>query len=240
MGQFKPMVKMMTTEPSVELKLKKGGKVSMPKMKAEGKGTGHKKMADGGGALSAIAGTPALVGRPAVNAPVRAPGKPSMSARRKAMMARPAMKEGGESEAEHKAEKSKMKGLEKELKSHESKPASKAHAGLKTGGVALGNGGGYKKGGSAKKYAKGGLAKSGIIPESVSARGGEAYKNTKMHTAEYTGKTSGTTGGVKDGNAGGYKTGGVILGNGGGYKSGGKAKKAYAAGGTVDSGHPVA
>ena len=28
MGQFKPMVKMMTTEPSVELKLKKGGKVA--------------------------------------------------------------------------------------------------------------------------------------------------------------------------------------------------------------------
>jgi hypothetical protein len=27
MGQFKPMVKMQTTEPSVELKLKKGGKV---------------------------------------------------------------------------------------------------------------------------------------------------------------------------------------------------------------------
>ena len=28
MGQFKPMVKMMTTEPSVELKLKKGGHVA--------------------------------------------------------------------------------------------------------------------------------------------------------------------------------------------------------------------
>ena len=28
MGQFQPMVKMMTTEPSVELKLKKGGKVA--------------------------------------------------------------------------------------------------------------------------------------------------------------------------------------------------------------------
>jgi len=240
MGQFKPMVKMMTTEPTVELKLKKGGSVSMPKMKSESKGSGHKKMADGGGALSAIAGTPALVGRPAVNAPVRSPGKPSMSARRKAMMARPAMKEGGESKAEHKAEMSKMKGLEKELKSHESKPASKGHKGLKTGGVALGNGGGYKKGGSAKKYAKGGIAKSGIIPESMSAKGGEGYKNTKMHTAEFTGKTSGTTGGVKEGNAGGYKTGGVILGNGGGYKKGGAPKKAFAAGGTVDTGRPVA
>ena len=31
MGQFKPMVKMKTTEPSVELKLKKGGSVAMAK-----------------------------------------------------------------------------------------------------------------------------------------------------------------------------------------------------------------
>ena len=44
-------------------------------------------------------------------------------------MAPPPMKkggkaEGGESKGMHKAEMSKMKGLEKELKSHESKPAS--------------------------------------------------------------------------------------------------------------------
>ena len=222
MGQFKPMVKMMTTEPTVELKLKKGGHVSMPKMKSGGSTGGHKKMADGGGALSAIAGTPALVGRPAVNAPVRAPGKPSMAARRKAMTAKPAMKEGGESKAEHKAEMSKMKGLEKELKSHESKPASKGHKGLKTGGVANGQGG-YKAG--------------GII--NTENQGGE-YRNTKMHDAEKTTKTSGVTGGVKKGNGGGYKTGGVALGNDGGYKSGGKAKKAFATGGKVDSGAPVA
>lgn len=236
MGQFKPMVKMMTTEPTVELKLKKGGHVNMKKGgKTEG---GHKKMADGGGALSAIAGTPALIGRPAVNAPVRAPGKPPMAARRKAMAAKPAMKNGGESKAEHKAEMSKMKGLEKELKSHESKPASKGHKGLKTGGVALGNGGGYKKGGDVKKYAKGGLTGNGII--NTEDQGG-AYRNTKMHTAEYTGKSSGKTGGVKEGNGGGYATGGVALGNGGGYKAGGKAKKAYATGGKVeDSGRPVA
>jgi hypothetical protein len=200
MGQFKPMVKMETTEPSVILKLKKGGHVNMKKGgMAEG---GHKKMAMGGGAMESLMGTPALVGRPAVNAPVRAPGKPSMASRRKAMMAKPAMpmgnpsmpapmKKGGESKATHKAEMSKMKGLEKELKSHESKPASKGHKGLKTGGVALGNGGGYK------------------------------------------------TGGVADGQ-GGYKTGGVALGNGGGYKKGGATKKAYATGGTVDSGKPVA
>ena len=211
MGQFKPMVKMETTEPSVILKLKKGGHVNMKKGgKAE---AGHKKMAMGGGAMESLMGTPALVGRPAVNAPVRAPGKPSMAARRKSMMAKPAMAkpampmgnpsmpapmkkggkaEGGESKAAHKAEMSAIKGVDKKLTKHASKAASKGHKGLKTGGVALGNGGGYK------------------------------------------------TGGVTDGQ-GGYKTGGVALGNGGGFKHGGKtSKKAYATGGTVDSGKPVA
>ena len=54
MGQFKPMVKMETTEPTVELKLKKGGHVNMKKGgKAE---AGHKKMAGGGGAMAALAG----------------------------------------------------------------------------------------------------------------------------------------------------------------------------------------
>jgi len=241
MGQFKPMVKMMTTEPTVELKLKKGGHVNMKKGgKAE---AGHKKMAMGGGALDMMSGTPALVGRPAVNAPVRAPGKPSMASRRKAMMpkkpamAMPPMKEGGESKKTHMAEMSKMKGLEKELKSHESKPASKGHKGLKTGGVALGNAGGYKKGGDVK-MAKGGVAGNGII--NTENQGGK-YRDTLMHTAEYTGKSSGKTGDVKMGNGGGYKTGGVALGNAGGYKAGGKtSKKAYAAGGTVNSGRPVA
>jgi hypothetical protein len=248
MGQFKPMVKMETTEPSVELKLKKGGSVKqMTKMKHGGE-SGHKKMAGGGGALSTLATTPALVGRPAVNAPVRTPGKPSMAARRKAMApkakmpATPMMKKGGSTkkmEKEIRNESEEIGRVKAKLTKHEDMAASKAHKGLKTGGVALGQGG-YKKGGDVKKYAKGGLAGNGIIPESTSAKGGEAYKNTKMHTAEYTGKTSGKTGGVKNGNGGGYATGGVALGNGGGYKSGGKAKKAYAAGGTVDSGHPVA
>jgi hypothetical protein len=244
MGQFKPMVKMMTTEPSVELKLKKGGSVkSTTKMKTGGTDTGHKKMADGGSAMGALLGSPALVGRPAVNAPVRTPGKPSMSARRKAMAAKPKapvapmMKKGGkaegESKAEHKSEMAKFGKIEKELKSHEGKPASKAHKGLKTGGVALGNAGGYKKGGNVNKYAKGGLAGNGII--NTENQGGE-YRNTKMHSAEKTTKTSGKTGGVKNGNGGGYKTGGVALGNGGGYKKGGATKKFARGGSVIDDG----
>jgi hypothetical protein len=142
----------------------------------------------------------------------------------------------GESKKTHMAEMSKMKGLEKELKSHESKPASKGHKGLKTGGVANGQGG-YKKGGDVK-MAKGGVAGNGII--NTEKQGGK-YRDTLMHTAEYTGKSSGKTGDVKMGNGGGYKTGGVALGNAGGFKAGGKtSKKAYAAGGTVNSGKPVA
>jgi hypothetical protein len=79
--------------------------------------------------------------------------------------------------------------------------------------------GGYKKGGA--------ITKSGVIPESVSAKGGEGYKNTKMVTA------------TPDNNS--APTGDVKLGNGGGYKKGGATKKHYATGGAVnDSGHAVA
>ena len=68
MGQFKPMVKMMTTEPSIELKLKKGGHVNMKKGGSAKSEHGHKPMHHmmDGGVMGALAGTPALVGRPAV------------------------------------------------------------------------------------------------------------------------------------------------------------------------------
>ena len=263
MGQFKPMVKMETTEPSVELKLKKGGKVA--------------KKADGGmmGSPMSAAGPmppamPARGGMPMAGSPM----KPSLAMRRRAMkgmpagagpagpvggaaqmqapMGMPAMKKGGESKKTHMAEMSKMKGLEKELKSHESKPASKGHKGLATGGVVNGQGG-YKKGGA--------IAKDGII--NTEGQGGE-YRNTKMDTAKPD-HSPAKTGGVKNGNGGGYATGGVTKSNAGGYKKGGKikgmmdggmmgegmmgdamykkggsTKKAYAAGGTVNSGRPVA
>jgi len=205
MGQFKPMVKMMTTEPSVELKLKKGGAV-------------EKKM-QMGGALGAMpaAGVPARGGAmPARGGmmPAGAPGKPSMAARRRAMMAGPTgaapaapvgmagrmMKEGGDTLSEHAA-----------------KPASKAHKGLKTGGVVDGQGG-YKSG--------------GIIKSKVG-------KTTKMDTAKAD-HSPAKTGDVKMGNAGGFATGGVAKANAGGYMKGGAAKKAYATGGLVDTGRPVA
>jgi len=205
MAEFKPMVKMYTTEPSVELKLKKGGHAKMPKMKAKGgEIEGHKAM--NGGVMGKLATTPALIGRPAINAPVKTPGKPSMSERRRAMGAK--MKEGGESGAEHKAEMVKMDKTAKELKEHASKPASKAHKGLKkgglaacaTGGVLMGQGG-YKTGGVVK--GQGGFKTGGII--NTESEGGE-YRDTKMHTAKAD-TAKGKTGEVKKG-AGGYKKGG--------------------------------
>ena len=211
MGQFKPMVKMMTTEPTVELKLKKGGSV---------------KKADGGmmAMPSAMSSMPARGGM----MPVARPKRPSMAMRR-AAMAGATMKDGGESKATHKAEMSKMKGLEKELKSHEGKPASKGHKGLATGGIAKSTKpGGYATGGVVNGqggYKKGGaIAKSGII--NTEGQGGE-YRNTKMDTAKP--------------NHNSAPTGEVKLGNGGGYKKGGATKKHYATGGAVNnSGHAVA
>lgn len=208
MGQFKPMVKMMTTEPTVELKLKKGGSV---------------KKADGG-----MMGSPMATTMPARGGmmPVARPKRPTMAARRAAMLG---MKEGGESKGEHKAEMKALKGIKSELKSHEGKPASKAHKGLATGGIAKSTKpGGYATGGVVNGqggYKKGGaIAKSGII--NTEGQGGE-YRNTKMDTAK------------PDTNS--APTGEVKLGNAGGYKKGGAAKKRYATGGAVnDSGRAVA
>jgi hypothetical protein len=202
MGQFKPMVKMETTEPSIELKLKKGGSV---------------KKADGG-----MMGSPMGAPMPARGGmmPVARPKRPTMAARRAAMLG---MKEGGESKGEHKAEMSKMKGLEKELKSHESKPASKGHKGLATGGVLKSTKpGNYATGGVVN--GQGGYKKGGII--NTENQGGE-YRNTKMDTAKP--------------NHNSAPTGEVKLGNGGGYKKGGATKKHFATGGAVNnSGHAVA
>jgi hypothetical protein len=234
MGQFKPMVKMMTTEPSVVLKLKKGGSVS--------KKYGHKMMDGGVMAGLAEGSTPSRMQMGEGTLPGRAPARPSLAMRRKMAMkrpmARPMMKEGGESKAEHAAEMKKMKGTEAKLKKHASMPASKAHKGLNTGGVVMGNGGGFKDG--------------GIIKVAASEKGAKGYVKTKMDTAQGEHHTPKKTGEVSMGKPGGYKRGGsayakgggvegnvstskpgvsntttgeVKKGNAGGYKRGGKAKR---------------
>jgi hypothetical protein len=269
MGQFKPMVKMMTTEPSVILKLKKGGKVD--------------KKAMGGGEYAPMQSTmPAQV--PAMaSAPMgMAPKKPSMMARRRAMNPSLMMKKGGVTAAE----------VEKELKQHEKMKASKAHNGMKKGGMAgkkFADGGGVTASmakttvkGNAGKFLNtdmetaenGSKSKKGTGDVKMGNAGGYAnggtitgnagkFLNTDMETAEHGSKAKSGTGDVKMGNGGGYKkggkvgwenrpadtakagvtnttTGGVKNGNGGGFKKGGSTKKAYATGGTVDSGKPVA
>lgn len=179
MGQFKPMVKMETTEPSVELKLKKGGCV-----------TTAKKMA-GGGKMGAPMGALSVGARGGM-APAARPGKPSMADRRGAMAGRPvsrlpmppsAMAKGGAMDA---------------LEAHAAKPASKGHKGLKTGGVAKSpKPGNFATGGVVNGQA--GFKSGGIIK---SEKG-----KTMMHTAKVD-TNSAPTGDVKLGNGGGYKKGG--------------------------------
>lgn len=151
MAEFKPMVKMKTTEPSVELKLKSGGPV--------------KKM--NGGVMGALASAPAA------KKTARGMAARKMAKRMAPMIPPPAMKEGGETPAMHAKEKKAVSNVEKKLAKHADMPASKAHKGLKTGGVVKGQGGyktggvvngqgGYKNGGMAKKhFATGGKVESG-------------------------------------------------------------------------------
>jgi len=270
MGQFKPMVKMMTTEPSVILKLKKGGKVA------------H-KMDGGYMPMQSTMPAQAMPARGGL-APAASPMKPSMAARRKAMMAKPAMnpnllmKKGGKADMHEDAAQDRAM-------------IKKALAGKKfaTGGVVNGQGG-FKKGGDVKMASGGNIdddvknAKSGLYMQKdddkvyskvrglgpgmaarrledrgVDVKGlvgnranpedrgsykdGGIIKSTKGETKMVTSKVDHSpakTGGVKLGNGGGYATGGVAKANGGGYKMGGSTKKAYATGGTVDTGKPVA
>ena len=162
MGEFKPMVKMETTEPSIELKLKKGGTVGHKCMKKGGKAdkTGHKMM---------NGGLPPTVGAPTGGlAPAMAPKRPALSLRRRAMArpAAPVMKTGGvvKGQGGYKtggvvkgqggyAEGGVIKSTSGETKMVTTSP-NKSPA--TTGGVKLGNGGGYKKGGATKKFASGG------------------------------------------------------------------------------------
>jgi hypothetical protein len=135
---FKSMKKMETTEPSVD-EVGKG-------MKSGGK----PKMQMGGMPPLAAAAMPAPRTRrpmPARAAMKRPMGRPDP----RAAMAEAAMAEAAMSPMRRKngGEVAKVK---KELMSHESKPASKAHKGLKTGGIA-----GYKTGGIIQKFATGGV-----------------------------------------------------------------------------------
>ena len=292
MGQFKPMVKMETTEPSVELKLKKGGKVA--------------KKADGG-----MMGSPMGAMPPAM--PARggmmggaSPMRPSLSMRRKAMRGMPAgagpagptgraaqmqppmpmpasgptMKKGGKADMGQDKAMVKKAFKQHDMQEHKGGTGTKLklkHGGkMATGGVTNGQGG-YKSGGMTKMatggvvngqggFATGGVAKShgggykrgGKIKKMAEGGGLEEALGGK---ASSTPPDGGRGGGGSDAMSGlgnvnqGASTIGSALknisssvgsGGGGAYPSlamkrgGASSKKAYAAGGTVNSGRPVA
>jgi len=252
MGQFKPMVKMMTTEPSVILKLKKGGKVE--------------KKADGGFVpmqSTMPAGMPARGGL----APAAAPMKPSMAMRRRAMNPN-LYKKGGKAEHEDAAQdramiKKAMAGKKfasgGEIDSAETKTTLKNSVKqfAKTKVVDGDKNDSAKGTGGVKNGNAGGFATGGTITGNVSK-----FAKTKVVDGDKNDTAKGT-GGVKMGNKGGYakggkvdwenrpadtakagvsgtSTGGVRNGNAGGFKKGGSAKKAYATGGNVvDDGKAV-
>lgn len=211
-GGFSQMPKMMTTEPTVILKLKKGGHVGKRKVEED---HGHMDMMN-------------TAQRKKHDAEMEehseegeSPMKPSMSERRKAMAGSLLMsKKGGKVEKEiHK--------VEKELKKHEGEKAGKAHHGLKAGGRAMDS---FETKttieGNEKKYAKSKMmdgehhdkhSGTGSIKEGKPAgykvggtiEGNEGcYEHTDMVTAKR--DTSSGTKGIKMGNAGGYKKGGMI------------------------------
>jgi hypothetical protein len=235
---------METTEPSVELKLKKGGKVA--------------KKADGGMMGSPMGAMPPPMPARGGMMGAKAPMKPPLAMRRRAMRGMPAgagpagpvggaaqmqasmpppmpsapMKKGGKADMEQ--DKAMVK---KAFKQHD----MQEHKGGKGTSLKLKHGGKMATGGVVN--GQGGFATGGV----VKGQGGYA------------------TGGVAKSNGGGYKSGGKVKGMMGGgmagdgmmgggmmddgmmnnsmsaaYKKGGATKKAYAAGGTVNSGRPVA
>jgi hypothetical protein len=120
-------------------------------------------------------------------APAARPGKPSMMQRRKAMMGKPMMAEGGKADS--------MAAL----KAHADKPASKGHQGLKTGGIP-------------KSTKPGAYATGGVVNGQGGYKAGGIIKSEKGKTMMHTAKpnhNSAPTGEVKLGNAGGFKKGGA-------------------------------
>ena len=171
MGQFKPMVKMFTDEPSVILKLKKGGKVAAKHHGEHGHMSMHK--AAGGMMHGAHEAFEAEHGK--------APKKPSMAERRKAMNPNMYAK-GGKVEKEiHK--------VEKELKHHEH---SKHAHGLKHGGKAHKASGGEIDRDETKTTIEGNAKK---------------FEKTKVVDGQKHDKHHGT-GMIKEGKPAGYKHGG--------------------------------
>lgn len=226
MGQFKPMPKMETTEPSVELKLKKGGQAK-------------KKMAMGGAPMMA-AQMPVSPRRRMAMAPAAMARQPALLrkggghiANEKAEMKR-VKAEIAEDRKEDRNEHAEIKRVKSELKQHEKMKASKAHQGLKNGGSPAPKAGPNVVGGLA-----GGL--EATRPVSKKDTGGvraPGYKNGGALNAK--GMALAKKYETKINDASSQKT---VKGNKGiegvGYKAGGRLKK-YASGGLAAKGMKTA
>jgi hypothetical protein len=197
MGQFKPMVKMFTDEPSVILKLKKGGGV-----KAAGQAEGFKSMASNT--------TKTFEGA----AEGRAPKKPSMAERQKAMNPNQ-YKKGGNAHPVKKASggaidraetRTTIEGGAKKFAKTKVDTAhkDKAHG---TGAIKEGRPAGYATGGAIPADTKKSVNKGKIVMGGTIEGNEGAYEKTDVHTA--TKDKAHGTGGIKVSNAGGFKKGGV-------------------------------
>jgi hypothetical protein len=228
MGQFKPMVKMYTDEPSVILKLKKGGKV-------KGQADGFKSMShtSGGNPFDAAESG-------------KAPKKPSMSERRKAMnpnqyahggkvadkqmggvmpvVQNPAGSNATGVNPMRAMGRSALAGMAPAARMARAAAVRKALTGMKKGGSAdcssLEKELEQHKAMSASKAH--GKASGGAIDaaetKTTLKNSVKPYAKTKMDTAKKD-RTSGPTGEVKEGVPGGYKMGGTIEGNEGPYEN---------------------
>jgi hypothetical protein len=203
MGEFKPMVKMETTEPSVILKLKKGGSATHKRMHAEGAKEGFKpvKKMDGG-MMGNMAGSSAMpMGNPVAaramaakrmaarpTPPTRglpASTRPAMPPAMAMPMGRPMMKKGGMAEggkSDMGQDKAMIKKAFKQHDMQEHKGGKGTSLKLKTGGVSKGQAG-YKTGGVVKGqagYKDGGMAmvdKGGKMVPDFAADGKGKMKN---------------------------------------------------------------
>jgi hypothetical protein len=161
MGQFKPMVKMETTEPSVMLKLKKGGHVSSKESKGEHGHSSMKRMAMGGPMPPMppqMAGNPMarVMGakRPMIGAgmaprkPMMPPPAPMAAPAPQPQMNTPTMKKGGKVDDKSQDKAMIMKAF-KEHDAQEHKGGKGTKLKLATGGVANGMKTGGKVSGAA-------------------------------------------------------------------------------------------
>jgi hypothetical protein len=222
MGQFKPMVKMMTDEPSVILKLKKGGKVA--------------KKADGG-FMPMATPQPAPMGMPARGGDMQgaAPMRPGMMDRIRAMRAARPPRSPAAIGAMGGMNPNMMKKGGKAMAKHEDAAQDRAM---------------IKKALAGKKFATGGKIDAVMDKTTIKGNAGK-FLNTKVMDGDKNDGAKGTKG-VKSGNAGGYANGGTISGNAGKFlntkvmdgdkndsaKSTGKGVKmgnngGYAKGGTI-------